>query len=128
MRKTGKIMTMIVFVATTCGIVRASSPATHMYIGSQTFDIWQTFDSEFYDALNSTNEFTRVMTRKYYYIGLTLPDLFNTSEQSAIREVINVLWNNRDALTGPLWIYDYVHDNVQQTMEFVGTAPNGNPS
>lgn len=96
MRKTRKIITMIVFVATTCGIVRASSPGTHMYIGSQTFEIWQTFDSDFTDCLNGigcTDQYS-MLVRKYYYLGLTLPDMFNFQEE--IRQLINTLYDKRD--------------------------------
>jgi len=53
-------------------LASAFSPAVHMYIGSQTHDIWEDFDPDFYYILENSKE-----TRKFYYIGLTLPDMFD---------------------------------------------------
>ncbi|MEO0226657.1 MAG: hypothetical protein ABIL70_01235 [candidate division WOR-3 bacterium] len=66
-------------------LISAHDMSLHMYIGSQTFDVWQEFDPEFYNALVSaqagwqstpTTDYSKLMLLKFYYIGLTLPDLF----------------------------------------------------
>ncbi len=63
---------------------------SHWYLGSQTFDVWQNFDPEFYDSLTSQSGYG-VFTRKFYYIGLFLPDLFDSSNQVQIQSLISFL-------------------------------------
>ncbi len=43
--------------------------ATHLYVASQTFNVWQNFDPDFYSALISQDDSLRITTRKFYYIG-----------------------------------------------------------
>ncbi len=76
------------------GLLYAHDPATHMYIGSQTFDVWQDFDPEFYSALCEGNTNTGVFTRKFYYLGLILPDMVDTVAQLGTRELITELYEN----------------------------------
>jgi hypothetical protein len=79
--------------------------ATHMYIASKTFEIFQTFDPEFYQFLNDTT-LLGMFTRKFYYIGTTLPDMFDPHAQRGIRELLKTLRQNRGGdvwgLIGPL--------------------------
>jgi len=67
--------------------------ATHKYIGSQTFEVWQDYDPEFYSAL-LRNDSVGVMTRKFYYIGLVLPDLIDTNAQKAMQALITHLYED----------------------------------
>ena len=102
--------------------------ATHMYIASQTFDIWEGFDSEFYDTLIVDNEWG-MLTRKFYYIGTTLPDLLDTTTQSGIRRLITRLGEERGGfwgLVGPLYIEDEIKDLVQTPLLFNAPHPNRN--
>ena len=65
----------------------------YMYIGSQTFEVWQDYDPEFYSAL-LRNDSVGVMTRKFYYIGLVLPDLIDTNAQKAMQALITHLYED----------------------------------
>lgn len=64
----------------------AHDRATHMYIAAQTFDVWRDYDLDFYYALiGDCPQGTE--TRKFYYIGLMLPDMLDaTAQNSQIKE------------------------------------------
>ncbi|OYD14524.1 hypothetical protein CH333_07815, partial [candidate division WOR-3 bacterium JGI_Cruoil_03_44_89] len=103
------------------GSVYGFDPATHMYIGSQTFDIWQDFDPDFYDCLvgNYGVPYIEMMTRKFYYIGLMLPDILSEESQGWTRTLINELYNIRDHIPGgPLHIEEHTKNNVQTPIIF----------
>ncbi len=117
----------------------AFAPATHMYIGSQTFDVWQNYDSDFYNCLNGSGEYSEfyvTLTRKFYYIGLTLPDMFDEEVQAGIDTLLTRLHENREffwltiiptgELRGPLYIQDETLQKVQTRIEFDGSPPNSN--
>lgn len=64
-------------IMTVLGWLNAHDLATHIYIGSRTMEVWREFDPTFYQYLRrDTNDILGVLTRKFYYIGLTLPDMF----------------------------------------------------
>jgi len=99
--------------------------ATHMYIASKTFDIWQDFDPQFYrDLTGPRNEYIPMLTRKFYYIGCMLPDMF--TQQDYIKSIIDRLYHVRDTIiqiagtriihiqmTGPLYIQDITEAMIQ---------------
>ena len=71
-----KWVILVAVCAATVG--HAYDPGMHVWLGSKTFAAWQYYDPTFYSALNSSEinplGFT---TRKFYYIGLTMPDLLD---------------------------------------------------
>lgn len=68
-------------IMTAFGILNAHDLATHIYIGSRTMEAWREFDPIFYGYLTRPdNDILGVLTRKFYYIGLTLPDMFLSRE------------------------------------------------
>ena len=98
-------------------------PATHMYLGTQpeVISFWESFgDSSFAADLDM------MLVRKFYLIGLTLPDLLDYSSQCKARDLLNELYDVRDHATGPLKISSTTHDNVQTPIAFPGASPNRN--
>jgi hypothetical protein len=106
----------------------------HVYIGSQTFSLWQNYDPDFYNALMLPDtSVTGFEVRKFYYIGLTLPDLLDDQNMGIVRGLINTLYAYRDSvvrksygsvnvsLDGPLSITDTTYNNVQTHI----TYPSG---
>ncbi len=72
-----------IFLLTTVSflVLSAHDLATHIYIGSRTHEVWRDFDYNFYAHLTGPEDNTwAVLTRKFYYIGLTLPDMFLSLE------------------------------------------------
>lgn len=51
------------------------------------------YDEDFFNALRATDSIG-VMTRKFYYIGLMLPDFVDTNAQKGIRSLITHLYND----------------------------------
>lgn len=110
-----------------CSILFAYDPAYHMYLGSQTFDVWQNFDPEFYDCV--TGAHPNIQARKFYYIGLTLPDMFDF--QDGIASLIDSLYAFRDEIGAicdktPVYIKTITRNNVQATIKFIDSPPNAN--
>jgi len=105
-------------------LLLAHDMSLHMSIGAQTFNVWQQFDPVFYDYISTPapgvgmDSVKKMMTRKFYYIGLTFPDMFWPHAQSLIRGLINTLYSFRDGLKDPLYIHDHTKDNVQSKIEF----------
>ena len=105
----------------------AFDPAYHMYLGSQSFDVWQDFDPDFYAQI--TGPYANLEAIRFYYIGLTLPDMFEY--QDGIANLIDTLYGLRDELLAifdhvPLIIEDWTHDQVQVTINFNHPPPNNN--
>ena len=65
----------------------AHGPATHLYLASQMFDAWQDYDSDFYNTL-LRDDSIGMMTRKFYYIGVLLPDLLDSNGQHVVQALI----------------------------------------
>jgi hypothetical protein len=99
-----------------------------MYIGSKTFSFWQGYDQDFYSVLTLPDDnYYGVMTRKFYYIGLTIPDLLLPEGQAASRRLVEMLYAYRDTvisekliiaygqLLGPLYIHDSTALAVQDS-------------
>jgi hypothetical protein len=76
----------VIFLFLVMGIVGISSAhdlATHISIGSKTKEVWRDFDYSFYYRLNGPEDNNdAIITRKYYYIGLTLPDMLSSNQTS----------------------------------------------
>lgn len=119
---------MIVFILFK-GSLFAHDLATHMYVASKTFDVWQDYDPEFYEWLNRTDA-NGLWTRKLYYIGTTLPDMFVSAAQKGIREMLKDLYKRRDigvwGLIGPLYIEDEIYQWSRDSFEFLDFPPNNN--
>ncbi len=101
--------------------------ATHMYIGSQTFDLWQNFDNTFYNYLIQSSD-EGIMTRKFYYIGLTLPDLMEEEGLAWSKAIIDTLYNHPPEVevTRALNIYSSTYNQVQTDFIFYDPKPNQN--
>jgi len=98
-------------------------PVTHMYLGTrpEAIEFWEAFgDPEFADELDA------MLVKKFYLIGLTLPDLLTSESQAGIREFLDILYDYRDYATGPLKIRDWTHSNVEVEITFPGSHPNTN--
>jgi hypothetical protein len=117
--KMSKLAYSLPLLLVLAGTLCAHDPGMHMYIGSKTFSFWQGYDEEFYNALTQPDgTYWGVMTRKFYYIGLTIPDLLTSEGQAASRELVKMLYDYRDTvvaqklivaygrLLGPLYIHD----------------------
>lgn len=98
------------------------APATHMYLGSQTYDVWSDFDSNF-KVLLEQDSYWGHMTRKFYYIGLAIPDMIDKQEE--IRGFLDQMIAANDHLNRALYIPDEVGENLD-TMSFNGPVPNHN--
>ena len=150
------IKRLVVALVVVVGVVplQGFDLATHLYVASQTFDVWQDFDPDFYNALVSGDDSLRITTRKFYYIGLLLPDMIDTSAQSGEREIISKLhalphdttisidtslsvwglvhisgtihFTVRQRRWSPLIIKDETYQNVQTPLLFNGDFPNWN--
>ncbi len=67
---------IIIIICIGSSLSYAHDIGMHVYIGSQTFGLWQNYDSAFYNALMLPDtSITGFEVRKFYDIGLTLPDL-----------------------------------------------------
>ncbi|MBE0434030.1 hypothetical protein IBX73_11285 [candidate division WOR-3 bacterium] len=74
-----------------CGTATAHDVGTHWYIGLQTLDVWQNYDSEFYNLVKLTRtDVLAVRARKFYLIGLALPDMLDN--QDAVYALVDTLY------------------------------------
>ncbi len=99
--------------------------ATHIYVATQTYELWQSFDPEFYDSLLSESLIGK-MTRQFYLIGVTLPDMFDPESQDGIDSLIGILYDHKNDLVGALHIKDVTYNNVHTRITFNGNYPNNN--
>ncbi len=90
MSKIYKISLILIALLSVVEFLSAHGLGMHLYLGSQTPEVWRDFDPDFYHALTSEDS-VGVMTRKFYYIGLMLPDLIDTNTQKAIRSLLITL-------------------------------------
>ncbi len=90
MSKIYKISLILIALLSVVETLSAHGLGMHLYLGSQTPEVWRDFDPDFYHALTSEDS-VGVMTRKFYYIGLMLPDLIDTNTQKAIRSLLITL-------------------------------------
>ncbi|RKX70885.1 hypothetical protein DRP53_03565, partial [candidate division WOR-3 bacterium] len=99
-------------------VLSAHDLSFHMSIGARTFDVWKEFDNQFYQDISTANPqfLGGAMLLKFYYIGLTFPDMFWV--QSPLRTIIDTLYNHRKDLLDPLKIEDWTKENVQVPIEF----------
>ncbi|MFQ5905806.1 MAG: hypothetical protein ACE5JA_04460, partial [bacterium] len=104
----------------------AHDPGTHMYLGTHTIDVWMDFDPGFHQLMTTPSNWMVTYAWKMYYIGLTLPDMLDTSTQEDIESLVNELWDIRSHLTGPLEIRDHTHGEVQTRILFTDPPPNQN--
>ncbi|MBE0433962.1 fibronectin type III domain-containing protein, partial [candidate division WOR-3 bacterium] len=111
------------------GMLAAHDVGTHWYVGLQTLDVWQNYDSEFYNLVKLTRtDVLAVRARKFYLIGLALPDILDN--QDAIYALVDTLY----ALRGgdPPWpfqgsgfhIEDQTMNEVQTRIELNGQPHN----
>ena len=127
MKKLKTIILLIVLLTIPVSIY-AFAPATHMYLGMQTPEVWRDYDDTFANYLNN-GDFTNAITlkiTKFYYLGLTLPDMFD--QQDAIREVVNNLYDNRNYIddASSLEIKVETKNGVNSDITFNGALPNHN--
>jgi hypothetical protein len=130
---TKKFIYLTITVLLCFSAINAHDIGMHVYIGSQTFNLWQDYDPEFYNALILPD--TSIIgfeVRKFYYIGLTLPDLLRDQNMSIVRGLINTLYEYRDSvvrewygsagvsLDGPLYITDTTYQYVQIPITYAG--------
>ena len=93
MRKILVILAIFIFA----GKVYSFNPITHMWLGlrPEFIQLWRDFgDPEFADSLESS---TDILTKKFYLIGMLIPDIIDTFSQYQLRTVIR---NLRALLSG----------------------------
>jgi len=105
-------------------LLSAHDGSLHMFIGSQTSDIWQNYDPAFYNALvnaqstwENSADVQKLSLLKFYYIGLTFPDMLWPHAQGMIRGLIAKLYET-GGLTGPFDITATTYNLVQTEIEF----------
>jgi hypothetical protein len=124
-------------------IGNAANIEHHMYWGSAAKDdIWSEFDPGFADSLffgwPVDNDSIKLLTSKFYLIGLTLPDAMLPTQQSVIRSELSALYSIRDTICDvldslgipsfwvPLTITGQTYNEVQTPITFNGPQPNDN--
>ncbi|RKX68434.1 hypothetical protein DRP53_10780, partial [candidate division WOR-3 bacterium] len=103
-------------------VLSAHDLSVHMSLGEKTFDVWKEFDYDFYEYITKhswpgEDSVQRTLVRKFYYIGLTFPDMFWSDAQSIIRELIDSL-HGVSGLKDPFKIKDETNVQVQIPIEF----------
>jgi hypothetical protein len=138
-----KILLLIIFTVILPLMLQAWDPASHIYLSLRMKEIWQEFDPKFYEALIQPNydefpgdddRFRKFwLTKKFYYIGTTLPDMFDSiTQEAAIQTLIDKLHEVRDDygwaadLNYGLYIEDVTHNNIQTLIDFKESEPNQN--
>ncbi|MCS7180685.1 MAG: hypothetical protein NZ891_04970, partial [bacterium] len=101
--------------------------ATHMALASQSPEILEGLDGDFYNFLitqqnDPWEEWKRLMAWKFFLIGTTLPDLFWGETQRIVAELIEELYNNRSNFRGPLNISDSTYWETRIRINFVNDA------
>lgn len=91
MRKIAMYLMGAVMLCVGISSLYAHDPATHMYIESLapddwTYNAWRSYDYDFACELNDPE------VRKFYYLGLILPDMVDTLSQRAIQILIEKLY------------------------------------
>jgi hypothetical protein len=97
----------------------AHSPQMHMYLGQSTIGVWNNFDPNFVNTFNLNTTQGKV-TRKFYYLGLSLPDMFDEAAQNGINKLIQELYNKTytyyDTIYGVPYQYTFrVRDAIMST-------------
>lgn len=111
-----RIAMVVAVLLVLCTAALGYDPGMHMYLGSKTFDFWSNYDSSFYGYLTMPdNNYWGMMTRKYYYIGLTIPDLLLPAQEGIVRTIVGMLYHHRS--TG-------IDSALGQYYGEVGTLPN----
>lgn len=131
MKKAKYLFLALFLIGITKEFLYAHGPATHIVLGRSTYEIWRDFDRRFYDSLTKTPSNEREVVNKmkllkFYYIGLTLPDMFVPEGQGAIRELIDALYPKREFLCDPLHIKDVTYCNTRDPIIFIDPQPNQN--
>lgn len=116
----------------------------HMYLGANDRSIWQEFDPGFGDYLNfgwppgALNDTIKLLTTKFYLIGLTLPDLLLPYQQSTCRAMLGLLDSIEAKIDSvaqvfeiplirvPFHITGSTYQNVQTEITFPSEPPNSN--
>jgi len=107
----------------------AHSPAMHAYIGQNTIGVWNSFDANFVTCFNRIDH-VGCSTKKWYYIGLTMPDMFEVNTQEQIYTLLMKFYNIRNNMpsNSPLYIIDNTMSQTVTRMDFNGQFPNNNVS
>ena len=99
--------------------------AMHMAIAKRTLEIWQNYDTAFYNAMTKPlaqvgtyRRWQQLMTRKFFYIGTTLPDLFWEGTQATVASLIEELYENRSSFSQPLHILTSTYNMTRERIIF----------
>jgi hypothetical protein len=120
----------------------AANVEHHMYWGVAAKDqIWAEFDPDFASYLYfgwPTYDTMKLLTDKFYLIGLTLPDAMIADRQTACRKAISALYSVQASISAkarilgipivkiPFWITGQTNAQVQTPITFNGPEPNAN--
>ena len=95
--------------------IKAFNPYTHMWLGLQpeAIEMWRQYDPSFAAALEGCYEgpgwdrLENNLTRVFYLIGLTLPDVLDTANQKQIQQILLALHDVDD--NSYLGLIDFSH-------------------
>lgn len=124
------ILTLMLFCCV--NNLSAHDPGSHWYIGYQTLQEWQDYDPAFYSLVDpARTDIWAVCARKFYFIGLALPDILDEGSQAGIAGVLGALYDMRDEIIQPapgsaFDITDNTKNQVQTRITFLGEPPNSN--
>ncbi len=116
--------------------IKAFNPYTHMWLGLQpeTIEMWRQYDPSFAEALEHPYEgdgwerLENNLTRKFYLIGLTLPDILDTTNQRQIQKLLITIHNIDDNdYSGVINFGDvlYVSDGDSSVISEIIEFPDG---
>ncbi|MCF6192131.1 MAG: hypothetical protein L3J76_03215 [Candidatus Hydrothermae bacterium] len=118
--------------------LEGASVWTHVWVGIQpeVIDLWRQpgslQDVAFANAVEAGGSGGWIhdpdswFVRKFYMIGLTLPDMFDPVTQQVIQDFVDRLHDFASVIAGPLHVQDVTHQQTRTRMQFQGVPPNQN--
>ena len=131
MKKAMIISCTLILLSMNLNRLYAHAVATHIAVGRATYSIWYDYDRAFYDSLtktptNYTETVSKMKLLKFYYIGLTFPDMLLPDGQRNAKGMIDTLYPMRNDLYDPLYITDATYNNTRVPIIFIDLQPNQN--
>ncbi len=118
--------------------LEGASVWTHVWVGIQpeVIDLWRQpgplQDVAFANAVEAGGSGGWIhdpdswFVRKFYMIGLTLPDMFDPVTQRVLQDLVDSLYTIADLIQGPLDVRDVTYQQTRSMMRFQGLPPNQN--
>ena len=84
------------------------------------FDIWKDYDPQFYNDLTNPDDAVSYLVKKYYYIGLTMPDMLDETGQKWSIKILKSL-SNAHIITQFYTAFD-ISDDERSLLSTVGNS------